>query len=128
LARTPPGALSLPRQAGLQRAAEIQRVFQQGNRDERQSFVALWVPGEGGRRVAFAVSRRLGSAVKRNRVRRRIREAYRREQHALRPGVKVVFVGRPAGLTRSFSGLVSEMRSALAAINRGARTPAGPQE
>jgi ribonuclease P protein component len=115
-----PGALSLPRRAGIRRATEIQALFQQGNRDERQSFVALWLPGPRGRRVAFAVSRRLGTAAKRNRVRRRIREAYRREQHALRAGMKVVFVGRPAGLTKPFPALLAEMRSALAAMSRAA--------
>jgi len=70
--------------------------------------------------VAFAVSRRLGTAAKRNRARRRIREAYRREQHTLRSGIEIVFVGRPTGLAKPFPALLQEMRSALAAISRSA--------
>ena len=125
--RVPPGPLSLPRRAGIRRAAQIQTLFQQGNRHERQSFVALWRANGEGRRVAFAVSRKLGHAARRNRTRRRIREAYRREQHGLRPGVEVVFIARPAGLKKPFSELLQEMRSALATISRSAGAGVGAE-
>jgi ribonuclease P protein component len=72
----------------------------------------------GKRRVAFAVSRRLGGAVRRNRARRRLREAYRREQHALRAGIEAVFIGRPLVLTRPFPLLRREMRESLDAMSR----------
>jgi len=119
--RIPPDALSLQRSDRLRRASEIQTLFQQGNRVERPSFVALWRPREQGRRVGFAVSRRVGSAVDRNRARRRIREAYRRQQHALRASIDVVFISRPVVLTRRFTDLLEEMRQTLEALGRGTR-------
>ncbi len=125
VARIPPSRLSLPRRVGIRRAAEIQALFQQGNRHERSSFVALWRAQGQARRVAFAVSRRLGTAAKRNRTRRRIREAYRHEQHALRPGVEIVFVARPPGLKKPFAELLQEMRSALTTISRSAAPEGG---
>ena len=57
-------------------------VFQRGSRHERGSFVVLWRPAKG-RRVGFAVSRQLRGAARRNRARRRIREAYRQVRDSI---------------------------------------------
>jgi ribonuclease P protein component len=81
--------------------------------------VVLWQPREDGRRVGFAVSRRVGGAVARNRARRRLREAYRLQQEALQAPVDAVFVGRPGVLTRRFQDLQGEMRLALETLGRG---------
>lgn len=116
--RALPSPRDLGRSERLRRAADIQAVFQRGHREERRSFVALWRLSGGGRRAGFAVSRRVGGAVERNRVRRRIREAYRLQQHALRSGIDVVFIGRPVALTEPFVDLYEEMRQALRALTR----------
>src|SRR5262249_35312790 len=121
--RIPSRRLALPRSERLRRSGEIQGLFQQGNRDERPSFVALWRPRVEGRRVGFAVSRRVGSAVARNRARRRMREAYRREEEALSGGVTAIFVARPSVLTRPFNNLLEEMRLTLKVLERGAGRP-----
>jgi ribonuclease P protein component len=120
---------SLPRAERLRRAGEIQAVFQQGQREESRSFVAVWRPGAQGPKVGFAVSRRVRGAVRRNRARRRLREAYRRQEGALPAGIQVVFVGRPASLTERFSRLLEDMQIVIArlseAMRRAAPTP-GP--
>lgn len=67
------------------------------------------------------MSRRIGGAVERNRVRRRMREAYRREQRALRASVDVLFIGRPSVLSRRFTELVEEMRRTLEGLSRDTR-------
>ena len=115
-----PSRSGLQRSERLRRASEIQALFQQGNREERPSFVLLWHAQAQGRQVGFGVSRRVGGAVARNRVRRRIREAYRRQQGSLRGGVAVMFVGRPPALTRPFTALLDEMRLALESLDRAA--------
>jgi ribonuclease P protein component len=113
-------ALSLPRRARLRRAAEIQAVFQRGNRDERRSFVLLWLRrGAGQHRAGFAVSRRVGGAVDRNRARRRLREAYRRLQERFPEGIDVVFIGRSLVLTLPFPELLEEMRRAVGGLIDG---------
>ena len=81
----------------------------------------LWRPLAEGRRVGFAASRRIGSAVTRNRGRRRLREAYRREQGALHADVAVMFVARPAVVDRRFTDLLEEMRRTLGTLNRSAQ-------
>ncbi len=115
-------ALTLPRRERLRRAADIQALFQRGKREESTSFVALWRVDQPGRAAGFAVSRQLRGAVDRNRARRRLREAYRHHQAALPHGVQVVFIARPAALTRPFRDLLGEMERTVEALARAGRS------
>jgi len=103
----------------LRDAGEFQAVFRQGARVERGSFVLLWIPADGARAVGFAASRRLGGSVERNRARRRLREAYRR-QKGLMPaaGVRLCFVARPKIMGVPFSELAAEVAEALRSTAR----------
>ena len=112
---------SFPRHERLRQAGDIQAVFQRGKREEQPGFVALWRVGKRGRRAGFAVSRQVRSAVSRNRARRRLREAYRHHRLALPDDVEVVFVARPASLSRTFSELMEDMERAIAGMARAAR-------
>lgn len=47
-------------------------------------------------RYGFIVSKRLGKAVRRNRIRRRVREAVRLLHPQLRMGYDIVFIARPS--------------------------------
>ncbi len=46
-------------------------------------------------RLGLSVSRRVGTAVARNRIKRLLREAFRLSQHSLPPGIDLVVVVRP---------------------------------
>ena len=119
------GVLSVGRGQRL-RAGEFEAIFRQrGRREELESFIALWRPCPGEGKVGFAVGRRLGGAVERNRARRRLREAYRRERPAKREGFDVVFVGRSALLSRSFADLRGDIQQVLRTLAR--RANAGPK-
>lgn len=119
------GAFALGRQQRLS-GAEFQRLFRgRAGREESRSFVALWRAHEGGGKAGFAVGRRIGGAVDRSRGRRRLREAYRRRRGTQPLGVDIVFVGRPAVLTRSFSDLLEEMHRVIQAVARAATGPLG---
>jgi ribonuclease P protein component len=65
-------------------------------------------------RVGFTVSRKVGNAVVRNRVRRRLREVARLVIPAqARPDLDYVLVGRQAALKRDFSVLRQDLVEAL---------------
>ncbi len=81
-------------------------------------MIVLWREADAVRRVGFAVSRQLRGAVKRNRVRRRLREAYRRAREAAPARVALVIIGRPGVLGVAFNDLVAELRDALGIIPR----------
>ena len=65
-------------------------------------------------RVGFTVSRKVGNAVERNRVRRRLREMVRTVIPAqASPGFDYVLVGRQAALERDFATMREELVEAL---------------
>ena len=65
-------------------------------------------------RVGFTVSKKVGNAVKRNRARRRLREAARQVMSAhANPGFDYVIIGRYATLGRRFDGLLTDLETAL---------------
>jgi ribonuclease P protein component len=83
---------------------------------------------DGPARVGFTVSRKVGNAVERNRVRRRLREVVRMAPaEAARPGHDYVLVGRRAGLDAPFGGLLEDFKSALQRLGEGRAKAAGSQ-
>jgi len=85
---------------------------------------------EGAVRVGFTVSRQVGNAVERNRVRRRLRELIRLAGAAapekLRAGHDYVLIGRRAALKVSFDTMMQELDAALRRIHgRDTGGPAG---
>lgn len=59
-------------------------------------------------RVGIVTSRRVGSAVIRNRVRRRLREIFRAMRPCLLSGVSVVVVAKPPAASATFAALGEE--------------------
>jgi ribonuclease P protein component len=112
------GALGLPPIARLRQAREIQAVFQAGRREERRAFVLLWLPGQGSGRAGFVVSRQVRGAVRRNRARRRLKEAYRAVGVGRASGVDAVFVARVWALEAPLAELKAEMARALQGVSR----------
>ena len=63
-------------------------------------------------RIGFTVSTKLGKAVKRNRVRRRLREIYRLHEAEFVPGTELVVVARGRAVTATYRQLETAMLSA----------------
>ncbi len=110
-----------PRTERLTNSAEIQALFQQGKRVDRPAVVILWRETSETRRAGFAVTRQIRDAVRRNRVRRRLREAYRLARAAAPPQVALVIIGKRRALDAPFAELAGEIESALATIGAGRR-------
>ena len=106
----------LSRRQRLTTRADFQALFQRGKRIDRPALIVLWRDADEPTRVGFAVSRQLRNAVQRNRVRRRLREAFRAARAAAPARAALVIIGRPAALTASFEALQGQVRQALAAI------------
>jgi ribonuclease P protein component len=96
----------------LKRSVEFERVRRDGQ-TVRGSLLMLGVlrlEGEAAFLAGFVTSRRIGRAVVRNRVRRRMREVVRRNQSALVDGVWLVVIARPAAAKADFGALEKEWR------------------
>lgn len=99
------------------------RAAARGARVGRRGFTlqARRRDDDGGARFGFTVTRKVGIAVVRNRIRRRLKEAVRRAGDGAQASTDYVLIGRRAALTLSFSCLVDDLRASLDEISKSAR-------
>jgi len=99
----------------LRRQSDLDRVFQSGAWQRRPEVAVGCVLRDDTDepRVAFVAGRRVGKAVRRNRARRRLREAYRLMAGRVRAGADIVLVAREATCDADFRRLQLSLESAL---------------
>ena len=108
----------------LTKRAEFQRVSR-GRRVSAETFTLQTRRREGTvreaastPRVGLTVTKSVGGAVERNRVRRRLREIVRLSgAEGMQPGRDYVVVGRRAALDLTFCRLIDDMSSALGRVH-----------
>ena len=97
-----------------------------GLRNARPGFVLLTRPNGGeGVRYGITVTKKIGNAVVRNRMKRRFRELLRAAlpDHGLADHDHVL-IGRAGGVERDYSQLADELKKALARAAEGKGDPA----
>ncbi|MFZ9745524.1 MAG: ribonuclease P protein component [Opitutaceae bacterium] len=103
----------------LRRPGEIRAVREHGRRFDGRAFTLWWKPGSGtpAARVCVVASRAaVGSAVARNRAKRRLREVFRRQQLAAPPGCDLVLIARRAATTAPWPELERQFADACRRI------------
>ena len=113
------------RQERLHSQKDFQRVLKSGRRLVHPALFIFVLERGGGntiRRLGLITSRKLGSAVRRNLVKRRLREVFRLNKHSLKPGLDIVFILRPGAMRMEYHKLeeivLSQLKKARA-LNLG---------
>jgi ribonuclease P protein component len=118
-------AFELPKSARLRRRKEFLAARQDGKGFADGPLAASFLPRDGGQtrpgipgavaRVGLTVSSKVGGAVTRNRIRRRLREAVRLELAGL-PAVDLVLVARPSSTRATVEDFREWLRRAAVRI------------
>jgi ribonuclease P protein component len=108
----------------LTRSADFERVYRQGRSHGNRYLVLYAFPrsGDGEPRLGVSVSRKVGGAVDRNRVKRLLREAFGACADTLPEGHDVVVVARPDARELAEREGLAGMQTALAELVEKAGT------
>lgn len=109
----------------LRKRRDFEECYASGIRASGSHLQVFLLPEARPVRLGLSVPRRVGPAVTRNRVRRRLREIFRRNRAALAGrGGRLVVNARPSAAAASFQELTSDYLRALArALTRSAPAP-----
>jgi ribonuclease P protein component len=128
-----------PQRRRLSRSAEFERVYRQGRSKANRHLVLYVFPraqddprpeGDDGPRLGLSVSRRVGGAVERTRVKRAVREAFWAEAERLPDDSDYVVVARPeAGPLAEREGTPGVQRALAELVDSltGVKSARGPE-
>ncbi len=104
----------LPRDWRLLRRVEYDAVYRDGRRRTSREFTVFLRPnGLERSRFGWSIKKALGGAVRRNRIRRRLREIVRLHREEILPGWDVVIHPRGTVATAEFATLSAELLKLL---------------
>ena len=94
---------------------DFRHTIRRGAKGVQPTLVTHVVPGTGGpTSVGFVVSKAVGSAVQRNRVKRQLRHLMRDRVASFPPGTKVVVRALPSSAASPWSTLADDLDASLA--------------
>jgi ribonuclease P protein component len=102
--------LGLPRECRVVHRAEYDAVYREGRRRSSREFTIFVRPnGLDLSRFGWSIKKALGNAVRRNRIRRRLREILRLHRQEIAQGWDIVIHPRSSAATTDFSALTREL-------------------
>ena len=101
----------MERRYRLQKNRAFQYVYRRGRSVACRDLVMLYAKGRG-LQVGFSVSKKVGNAVTRNKVKRRLRECFRPYLGDVKSGLYVI-VARPSAAEATFQSLQRDVRYLL---------------
>jgi ribonuclease P protein component len=109
------GVTSLKKIQALKKNEDFQKVFKKGRSTANRQFVVyvLYQEGQAYDRMGLSVSKKVGNAVTRNRIKRYIREAARAVENHFITGVDCVIIARKQTAEMDFKNMSQSLYHAL---------------
>lgn len=105
---------TLPRTERLRNRDDIGRLFSEGGSGVSGGILVKALPlPEGGGQVVIVAGKKLGNAVVRNRLKRRLRAAYRQEKDTLAEGWMLALVARRGLLEAKWQDVTRDLQQAV---------------
>jgi|GEM_PF-682855 ribonuclease P protein component len=108
----------LPKSQRLRKGPEFSRTLQEGSRLDGEFISAYWILSNDSSsvRVGVAAGKRLGGSVERNRMKRLLREAYRKRKRERCRGLAIVLMASRRALNRSAKEIEEDVAGILLRI------------
>jgi ribonuclease P protein component len=114
------GTECFPKTARLRKRPEYLRVSRTGKKFHSANFLVISKANDRGEaRLGITVSGKVGNAVARNRIKRLVREFFRRHRHHLVPGLDILVIARNGAPRLSLSLVEQELKKSLSVKRSG---------
>ena len=105
---------SLGKEERIHTSSDFKKVLQGGRNQHTEHFKVVICPNHLGRaRLGITTSRRVGTAVKRNRIKRLLREFFRLHKTYFPSASDSVFIAKPGADTLGYTDLREELKNIL---------------
>jgi len=109
-----PGEYGFPKEYRLRKKKEFEYIFKHGKRISGEGLVCYWFSDEQmGNKLGTVVSKKVGQSVKRNRIKRIIREFYRLNRPCFCKTGALIVVARPCISTWDHQQIDAELERLL---------------
>ena len=98
----------------IRKRQDYSRIYQRGVRSHTERFTIIRCPNQAGlRRLGLAVSKKVGNAAQRNRIKRLLREFFRLNKSRLPASEDIVIIARRGILPLTYRDVLTELESRL---------------
>ena len=105
---------SLGKEERVQKSSDFKQALQGGRKELTEHFKVFIYPNHLEiKRIGITTSKRVGSAVKRNRIKRLLREFFRLHKTCCPPSSDIVFIAKPGADKLDYSRLREELKNIL---------------
>ena len=105
---------SFPRKHRLHKSGDFRRIFSRGKRIPSQNFVLYALPTNlPYSRLGIQVRSRIGNAVRRNYIKRIVREAFRRKKGDFTRSIDLIFIAEKGSAELKYAMLTQEFEQAV---------------
>lgn len=98
----------------IRKRSEYLTIYEQGARKYSENFTVILLKNQAkSNRLGISVSKKVGDAVKRNRIKRLVREFFRLNKHRLPSSQDIVIIGKKFTPALTYKSICAELESLL---------------